>query len=111
MATTRLIRVPPPARAHQTAGTARSEPGGIGRRGTRRRGTFLRIAGVLEVERRGDVDAAADRPVDRATVGMEAVDALGGWALLGPQAQPVADVDPADHQDVAVLLDLSGRLR
>jgi len=65
---------------------------------------------VLHLKRRGDIDAAADRSVDRTVVGVDAVRAFCRRALLGLQPQLVGDMDPANDEDVAVFLDLARRL-
>lgn len=58
----------------------------------------------LGADRYGVTDAARDR----ALVGMEAVHALHhGQVHLGAHGEQVADVDPLDHQDAALQLDLS----
>lgn len=51
-----------------------------------------------------------DRPVDGTAVGVDAMHPFRDRALLGTQPQVVADVNAADHEDVAVLLDLTSSL-
>jgi len=44
-------------------------------------------------------------------IGVEIVDPLGGGSLLGPEPQVIGHMDAADHQDSAILLDLTDRVR
>ena len=58
----------------------------------------------LGADRYGLTDAARDR----ALVSVEAVHALHhGQVHIGAHGEQVADVDPLDHQDTALQLDLS----
>ncbi len=66
---------------------------------------------LLQLQRRRGGDAAADRAVNGTGIGVDAVDAPRHRALLGPQPQPVGDVDAPDHEHVPVLLDLTDGLR
>jgi hypothetical protein len=66
---------------------------------------------VLHLERRGDGDAIADCPVHRAGVGVDTVRAFRYRALFRAQSQPEGDMDTANNENVAVLLDLADRLR
>jgi hypothetical protein len=66
---------------------------------------------ILHLERGTHVNAGADRPIDRAAVGMEVIGAFGCRSLLRSQPQPVGDVDAADDQDAVLLLDLANSLR
>jgi len=55
-----------------------------------------------------DRDGVTDAAGDRALAGVEAVHALHhGQVHTGAHGEQVADVDPLDHQDAALQLDLS----
>ena len=55
-----------------------------------------------------DRDGVTDAARDRALIGVEAVHALhDGQVRVGAHGEQVADVDPLDHQDAALQLDLS----
>jgi hypothetical protein len=62
---------------------------------------------VLDLHLRGDGDGVAERTVDRAMLGVEAVHALDGGASLGRGGEVIGDVDAADDQDVVFELDLT----
>lgn len=55
-----------------------------------------------------DRDGVADAARDRASVSVEAVHALHhGQVRIGAHGEQVADMDPLEHQDAALQLDLS----
>ena len=70
-----------------------------------------RCADVLHLKRCGDVDAAVNRSVDRTVVRVNGVRALRRGVLIGLHPQVVGHVDATHDQDIAVLLDVAGRLR
>jgi hypothetical protein len=68
-------------------------------------------ASVDDLERGRDVNRGADRPVDRAAVHVMVEGALERSPVgIRIHPQHVANVNPFDHEDLVLRLDLTGRL-
>ena len=58
------------------------------------------LRNLRHLQRSGNLDAVPDAAGHRTVVGVEAVDALGSFALFGRQLQVIGDVNPPDHQHI-----------
>ena len=70
----------------------------------------MRSPAISTRQLRSDVDGRLQRAVHWAIVGMKPEHPLRRLALRCFQLQPVDDVDPADDEDVPLLLDVAGGL-
>jgi hypothetical protein len=76
--------------------------------------TLERLLGLAGYRLKGELgrnrDCVPERPVDRATILIKAVNPLGGLAIGRGSLQVHPDMNPADHQHAILQLDLADRL-